>query len=81
MMKFDMGGSVVVIGVMCSIVEFKLVGVEVYMVVVFCENMVNGFVVYFGDIVMVVNGMMIEINNIDVEGCFIFVDVLFYVCE
>lgn len=43
------------------------------------ENMISGMVMYLGDIFIVFNGKIIEVNNIDVEGCFILVDVLVFV--
>lgn len=67
-MKFDMGGVVVVFGVVKVIVVIKFEGVEVNFVVVVCENMISGGGMRFGDILIVFNGKIIEVNNIDVEG-------------
>lgn len=78
-MKFDMGGVVVVFGVVKVIVVIKFEGVEVNFVVVVCENMISGGGMRFGDILIVFNGKIIEVNNIDVEGWFILVDVFVYV--
>lgn len=57
----------------------KLVGVECYFIIVLCENMIGFRGLRFGDILIVFNGKIIEVNNIDVEGCLMFVDVLVYV--
>lgn len=77
-MRCDMGGVVIMIGVMCFVVKMKFKK-NVICVVVVCENLI-GFNVYrFGDILIVMNGKIIEVINIDVEGRLILVDVLIYI--
>ena len=60
LMKFDMGGSGAVLGVMRAIAEIKPKGIEVHMIVASCENMINGAAVHPGDIVTAKNGTSIE---------------------
>lgn len=79
-MKKDMGGVVNVFGfvVMIMVVEL-LVWLCVF---VFCvENVVFGDVFWFGDVLLSCKGLIVEIGNIDVEGCLVFVDVLVLVDE
>lgn len=45
------------------------------------ENLVLGNVFRLQDILISCKGLIVEINNIDVEGCLVLVDVLIYVCE
>lgn len=78
MMKIDMGGVGMIFGIVKVIVQLKL-DVEVYFISVVIENMFSGYVMYFGDFLIVFNGKIIEVNNIDVEGCLILVDVLVFV--
>lgn len=35
----------------------------------------------FGDVVCIVEGLSVEIVNIDVEGCLVLSDVMWYVCD
>lgn len=77
-MIMDMGGVGVVVGVMKMLVVCK-VKVNVVGLVGFVENMLSGIVICLGDIVILMKGDMVEIINIDVEGCLVLVDVLWYV--
>lgn len=77
-MKYDMCGVVVVYGVMCMVVEFQLL-INVIGVLVGCENMLGGCVYCLGDVLIIMFGQMVEVLNIDVEGCLVLCDVLIYV--
>ncbi len=81
LMKFDMGGSAVVIGAAKAIGEIRPEEIEVHFIVASCENMINGSAVHPGDIVQASNGKTIEINNTDAEGRLTLADALVYTCE
>lgn len=77
-MKYDMGGVVLVYGIMKVLVEMNLL-LNVIGVLVGCENMLDGNVYCFGDIFIMMNGLMVEVLNIDVEGCLVLCDMFIYV--
>lgn len=80
-MKFDMVGVVILFVVLCVIV---MLGFFVYVSVWFCiiDNMFFGCVLCFGDVICIFDGMIVEVQNIDVEGWLVFVDGLVVVsCE
>ena len=81
MMKFDMGGSAVVLGAARAIGEIKPSGIEVHFIIAACENMVNGKAMHPGDIVKASNGKTIEVNNTDAEGRLTLADALVYASE
>lgn len=45
------------------------------------ENLISGYVYKFGDVFIYKNGVMVEVVNIDVEGCLVLVDGLMVVIE
>lgn len=77
-MIMDMGGVGVVVGVMCVLVLCKVM-VNVVGFVGFVENMLFGNVICSGDVVILMKGDIIEVINIDVEGCLVLCDVMYYV--
>lgn len=77
-MKYDMCGVGLVFGMICVVVEMGL-KINVVVIVLICENMLGGNVMKLGDIVISMKGLMIEVLNIDVEGCLILCDVFMYV--
>ncbi|KAJ4709590.1 Leucine aminopeptidase [Melia azedarach] len=80
-MKFDMGGSAVVLGAAKAIGQIKPPGVEVHFIVAACENMISGTGMRPGDIVTASNGKTIEVNNTDAEGRLTLADALVYTCN
>ncbi|KAF8395333.1 hypothetical protein HHK36_019277 [Tetracentron sinense] len=81
LMKFDMGGSAAVLGAAKATGQIKPPGVEVYFIVVACENMISGMGMRPGDIVIASNGKTIEVNNTDAEGRLTLAYVLIYACN
>ncbi|EXB96617.1 Leucine aminopeptidase 3 [Morus notabilis] len=81
LMKFDMGGSAVVLGAAKAIGQIKPAGVEVHFIVAACENMISGTGMRPGDIVTASNGKTIEVNNTDAEGRLTLADALVYACN
>jgi leucyl aminopeptidase len=76
-MKDDMSGAAAVLGVM------KVIGrlappVEVHALVAATDNMPSGSAVKPGDILRVMNGKTIEVNNTDAEGRLTLADALAY---
>ncbi len=76
-MKFDMGGSAVVIGLMKALAGRKA-KVNVVGVVGLAENMPDGNAQRPGDIVTSMSGQTIEIINTDAEGRLVLADCLYY---
>lgn len=76
-MKSDMVGVVVVVGIIFVVVEFKLF---VYLIVfiLVMDNCLGENVYVLGDIIEMYNGIIVEVLNMDVEGCMILVDVFSY---
>ncbi|KAL3643010.1 Leucine aminopeptidase 2, chloroplastic [Castilleja foliolosa] len=81
LMKFDMGGSAVVLGAAKALGEIKPAGVEVHFIVAACENMISGTGMRPGDILTASNGKTIEVNNTDAEGRLTLADALVYACN
>lgn len=79
-MKVDMGGLGMIIGVFGLVI---MCGFNKCVKFILCcvENMVFGCVLKFGDIIIYKNGKIVEIMNIDVEGCLVLVDGFIYVSE
>lgn len=77
-MKFDMCGVVSVFGIFCVVFELQLL-INLVGLLVCVENMFSGGVICLGDIVIIMSGQIVEIFNIDVEGCLVLCDVLIYV--
>lgn len=80
LMKKDMGGVVIVLGLVYMIMVLNLF-LWLCVLILVVENFVSGDVFWSGDILNLCKGLMVEINNIDVEGCLVFVDVLVLVFE
>ena len=79
-MKFDMGGSGVVVGLMKALAGRKA-KVNVVGVVGLAENMPDGNAQRPGDIVTSMSGQTIEILNTDAEGRLVLADCLWYTQE
>lgn len=73
LMKLDMGGAVMVIGVLVFVI---MCGLNKCVKLFFCcvDNLISGNVFKLGDIIIYCNGKKVEVMNIDVEGCLVFVD-------
>jgi len=76
-MKWDMGGSGTVIGLMKALAGRKA-KVNVVGLVGLVENMPDGKAQRPGDIVTSMSGQTIEIHNTDAEGRLVLADVLWY---
>lgn len=76
-MKWDMGGSAVVIGLMKALAGRKA-KVNVVGVVGLVENMPDGNAQRPGDIVTAMDGQTIEVLNTDAEGRLVLADALHY---
>jgi len=79
-MKYDMGGSAVVVGLMKSL-ALRKAKVNVVGVVGLVENMPDGNAQRPGDIVKSYSGKTIEILNTDAEGRLVLADALTYTEE
>ncbi len=79
-MKWDMGGSGVVIGLMKALAGRKA-NVNVVGVVGLVENMPSGSAQRPGDIVTSMSGQTIEVLNTDAEGRLVLADALWYTKE
>ena len=76
-MKWDMGGSGTVIGLMKALAGRKAKA-NVVGVVALAENMPDGNAIRPGDILMSMSGQTIEVNNTDAEGRLVLADALWY---
>ena len=76
-MKWDMGGSAVVIGLMRALAARKA-GADVVGVVGLVENMPSGAAQRPGDVVTSLSGQTIEVINTDAEGRLVLADALWY---
>ncbi|PIR32010.1 MAG: leucyl aminopeptidase [Alphaproteobacteria bacterium CG11_big_fil_rev_8_21_14_0_20_44_7] len=76
-MKFDMGGSAVVVGLMKLLAERKA-KVNVIGVVGLVENMPSSTAQRPGDVVKSMSGQTIEVLNTDAEGRLVLADALHY---
>ncbi len=79
-MKWDMGGSGVVIGLMKALAGRKA-KVDVVAIVGLVENMPDGNAQRPGDIVTSMSGQTIEVHNTDAEGRLVLCDILHYCNE
>lgn len=79
-MKWDMGGSAVVIGVMRALAARKA-KVNAVGVIGLVENMPSGNAQRPGDIVTSMSGQTIEVLNTDAEGRLVLADALWYAQE
>ena len=76
-MKWDMGGSAIVVGSMRALARRKAKA-NVYGIVGLVENMPSGNAQRPGDVVTSMSGQTIEIINTDAEGRLVLADVLWY---
>jgi leucyl aminopeptidase len=76
-MKYDMGGSGVVIGLMKTL-ALRKAKVNVVGVMAMAENMPSGSAYRPADIVTTMSGQTIEVQNTDAEGRVILADALWY---
>ncbi|HEV2675925.1 MAG TPA: leucyl aminopeptidase [Aliidongia sp.] len=76
-MKWDMGGSGTVIGLMKALAGRKA-RVNVIGVVALAENMPDGNAIRPGDILTSMSGQTIEVHNTDAEGRLVLADALWY---
>lgn len=79
-MKWDMGGSAVVIGLM-RVLAARKAKVNVVGVVGLVENMPSGTAQRPGDVVTSMSGQTIEVVNTDAEGRMVLADALWYCQE
>ncbi len=79
-MKFDMCGSVAVIGALLAIARLQL-KVNVIGLVGSTENMPGASATKPGDVLTARNGKTMEVLNTDAEGRLVLADVLSYACE
>ena len=76
-MKYDMGGSAVVVGTMMSLALNKTKK-NVVGVVGLVENMVSSTAYKPGDVITSLSGQTIEVDNTDAEGRVVLADCLWY---
>jgi leucyl aminopeptidase len=76
-MKWDMGGSAAVIGLMRALAGRKAKA-NVVGIVGLVENMPDGNAQRPGDVVRSMSGQTIEVNNTDAEGRLVLADALWY---
>jgi len=76
-MKYDMGGSAVVVGTMISIAKRNL-PINAVGVIGLVENMVSSNAYKPGDVINSMSGQTIEIDNTDAEGRVVLADCLWY---
>ena len=76
-MKYDMGGSAVVVGTMMSLAMRKS-KVNAVGVIGLVENMVSSNAYKPGDVIKSLSGQTIEIDNTDAEGRVVLADCLWY---
>jgi len=76
-MKFDMGGSAAVVGLMHALAGRKA-KVNAVGLVGLVENMPDGNAIKPGDVVTSMSGQTVEVINTDAEGRLVLADVLWY---
>jgi leucyl aminopeptidase len=79
-MKYDMGGSAAVVGVMIALAKRKA-RVNAVGVIGLVENMPDGNAQRPGDIVTTMSGQTVEVLNTDAEGRLVLADALWYTQE
>ena len=77
LMKFDMGGAAAVIGAIRILAELDT-PVHVLGIVGSAENMPDGAAIKPGDLLTMMNGMTVEVNNTDAEGRLVLADCLYH---
>ncbi len=76
-MKFDMGGSATVCGIMKSL-ALRNAKVNAVGIVGLVENMPSSTAIKPGDVVKAMNGKTVEVINTDAEGRLVLADILYY---
>lgn len=76
-MHGDMGGAATVFGAFCAIVEAEL-PINVILIIPSTDNMVSADALKPGDVIKMLNGKTVEVNNTDAEGRLILADALTY---
>ena len=76
-MKYDMGGSAVVVGTMMSL-ALRKAKVNAVGVIGLVENMVSHNAYKPGDVIYSLSGQTIEVDNTDAEGRVVLADILWY---
>lgn len=77
LMKCDMGGSAAVVGAMCAIAKAKL-PVNVVAFIPATDNRPGGDAYTPGDVVVMHNGLTVEVKNTDAEGRMVLADAMSY---
>lgn len=75
LMKFDMGGAAAVLGAFRILAETKP-QVRVLGFIAAAENMPDGSAIKPGDLLTMMNGLTVEVNNTDAEGRLVLADAL-----
>lgn len=76
-MRYDCGGAASVIGTMTAIAQLQL-PINVIALVPLTENLINGRAVKPGDVITMLNGKTVAVDNPDAEGRLILGDALTY---
>lgn len=76
-MKMDMSGAAAVIGTMQAAASLKL-PVNIVGLIPACENMPSGKAIRPGDVIRIMNGKTVEVDNTDAEGRLILADTLVF---
>jgi leucyl aminopeptidase len=79
-MKFDMCGSAATIGAILAIAKLKL-KINIVTLVASTDNMPSGSAIKPGDIITMMSGKTVEVNNTDAEGRLVLADALTYACK
>jgi leucyl aminopeptidase len=77
LMKCDMGGSASVVGAMCAIAKAQL-PVNVVAFIPVTDNRPGGDAYAPGDVVVMHNGLTVEVKNTDAEGRMVLADAMSY---
>jgi leucyl aminopeptidase len=76
-MKMDMSGAAAVAGAMKAAASLKL-PINLVGLIPACENMISGGAIRPGDVIRIMNGKTVEIDNTDAEGRLVLADALVY---
>jgi leucyl aminopeptidase len=76
-MKMDMSGAAAVIGTLRVAAALKL-PVNIVGLIPACENMLSGNAIRPGDVIRIMDGKSVEVDNTDAEGRLILADALVY---
>lgn len=79
-MKYDMGGSGAVVGLMRTL-ALRKARVNAVGVIGLVENMPDGNAQRPGDVVTTMSGQTVEVLNTDAEGRLVLADALYYTCD